>query len=309
VYAAAWFSPAAGEPAPLIGRPVDNTRAYVLDGWLCPVPAGVEGELYIGGAQIARGYLNRAALTAERFVADPFAGDGSRLYRTGDVVKWTPGGQLAFVGRADDQVKIRGFRIEPGDVEAVLAAHPQVSQAAVIAREDTPGDKRLTAYIVPAGDTAQQTAADDSSELASAVRAFAAERLPEYMLPSAIAVLEALPRTANGKLDRRALPAPEYTARPSSRGPSTPAEETLCRLFAEILRLPQVGVDDNFFELGGHSLLAIRLISRVRSVLGAELEIRSVFEAPTVAQLVSKLADPKKPRPALRPRRETEELS
>ncbi|MFD0690812.1 non-ribosomal peptide synthetase, partial [Actinomadura fibrosa] len=289
-----------GDAVP-IGRPVANTRLYVLDESLSVVSPGVAGELYVAGAGVARGYVNRAGLTAERFLADPLR-PGERMYRTGDRVRWNTAGELEFLGRADDQVKIRGFRIEPGEVEAVLTGHPAVAQAAVIAREDTPGDRRLVGYIVPAGGAVD----GDGEALASAVRQRCSGRLPEYMVPSAVVVLDALPLTTNGKLDRRALPAPEYRAG-RSRPPANEREELLCQVFAEVLRLDQVGVDDDFFVLGGHSLLATRLVSRIRTVLGAEVEIRTVFQSPTVAELARQVGDRKSSRPALRPMREQEE--
>ncbi|MEW5931717.1 MAG: amino acid adenylation domain-containing protein, partial [Gemmatimonadota bacterium] len=266
-----------------IGRPVGNVRVYLLDAQGVPTPVGVPGELYVAGAGVARGYLGRPELTAEKFVPDPFSGEaGARMYRSGDRVRRRADGELEYVGRVDQQVKVRGFRIEPGEIEAVLERHPGVRAAAVAVREDAPGAPRLVGYVVP-----ESGATPSTSEL----RRHLAERLPEYMVPGAIAVLEALPLSPNGKVDRRALPAPETAAGAGDDfvAPRTPAEEILAGIWAEVLRLETVGAHDNFFEIGGHSLLATRVVSRIRETFGAEVPLRAVFEAPTLSGLAERV--------------------
>ncbi|MET9963049.1 amino acid adenylation domain-containing protein [Streptomyces sp. NPDC006326] len=264
-----------------IGGPIANTRVYLLDERLRPVPAGVAGEIYIGGEGVARGYADRPGLTAERFVADPYGPPGTRVYRSGDLARRLPGGELEFLGRADHQVKIRGIRIEPGEIESVLSRHPSVAQVAVVARDDRPGGKYLVAYAVPAAEHGW-----DPEEL----RRHAEEFLLKAMVPTAFVAVDAFPLSPNGKLDRRALPAPALDAELTGRAPRTALEHALCGLFGEVLDRPWNSIDDNFFAFGGHSLLATRLISRIRSELGAELPIRTVFEAPTVAAVAEALA-------------------
>ncbi|MFD7202820.1 amino acid adenylation domain-containing protein [Streptomyces sp. NPDC059893] len=263
-----------------VGGPLTHTRVHVLDAHLNPVPAGVTGEVYLAGIGVGRGYLGRAGLTASRFVADPFGGPGERMYRSGDLARRRADGTLDFVSRVDGQVKLRGFRIEPGEIEEVLAEHPAVARAAVIVREDQPGDHRLTAYVVPAQD-ASDPAPDE-------LRTHVATRLPDYMVPAAYVVLDALPLRGNGKLNRDLLPRPEISTATGGRAPRSPREEVMCELFAEVLGVSHVSIDDDFFQLGGHSLLAARLISRVRTALGLELSMVSFFEAPTVAGLAER---------------------
>jgi amino acid adenylation domain-containing protein len=262
-----------------IGTPVPGAAFFVLDKWLRPVAPGVIGELYVAGAGIASGYLRRGGLTASRFVACPFA-PGTRMYRTGDLVRWGVDGQLQYLGRFDEQVKIRGYRIELGDIQTALSDLDGVGQAVVIAREDRPGDKRLVGYV-----TESVTGSLDSAM----VRTQLAERLPGYMVPAAIMVLEALPLTVNGKLDRRALPAPEYVEADRYRAPGTPTEEIVAGIYARVLGLERVGVDDSFFDLGGDSLSAMRLIAGVNSSLDVELAVRTIFDAPTVAGLAQQV--------------------
>ena len=263
-----------------IGRPVSNTQTYLLNKDHLPVPIGLPGELFIGGGGVARGYLNRPDLTAEKFIADPLGGEaGSRLYRTGDLARYRYDGEIEFLGRIDHQVKIRGHRIEPGEIEAALRSHGRVEDALVLSREDTPGDQRLIAYVVSAADLATQI---------EELRGFLRKLLPEQMIPSAFISLDSLPRTPNGKVDRAALLAPDRT-RPCLDtlliGPSTAIQETLVKIFEQVLEIDRVGIHDDFFTLGGHSLLATRVISKLREAFQVEVGLQQLFDRPTVALL------------------------
>ena len=262
-----------------IGKPIANTRLYILDATGQQVPAGVAAELYIGGAGVGRGYLQRPDLTAERFVPDAYSGEaGARLYRTGDVARYRSDGVIEYLGRIDEQVKVRGYRVELGEIEAVLSAHEQVSEAVVIAHEES-GEKRLVAYVVGEAETAE-------------LKGYLQERLPEYMIPSAWMNLDTLPLTTNGKVDRRALPNPGATTRIEAEdtyvAPRTPAEARLASIWSEVLKVEKIGIHDNFFALGGHSLLATLVASRIRDLFRVELPLRYVFEYPTVNALAAK---------------------
>ncbi|GGT07948.1 amino acid adenylation domain-containing protein [Nonomuraea spiralis] len=258
-----------------VGRAMRDVRLYVLDDRLSPVPGDLEGELYIAGRGVARGYFGRPDLTAERFVADPFGEPGERMYRTGDLVRRNDDGQIEFIGRAGDQVKILGFRVELGEVEAVLGAYPGLAHVAVVAGQSAQGDRRLVAYVVPAGDAPDP----------AALRAHVKTSLPDYMVPTAFVVLDALPLTANGKVDRAALPDPDTEPGSAYRAPLNPRQEVLCTVFAEVFGVERVGIDDSIFDLDVQSLLAMRLVSRIRAALGVNLTIRDLFDAASVAGL------------------------
>lgn len=262
-----------------IGRPIANTQLYILDENLQLVPPGVMGELYIGGVGVARGYLNRPELTAERFLDDPFSAvPGARLYKSGDLARYRPDGILEFFGRADDQVKIHGYRIELGEIEAALSAHLDVKSCAVLAREDEPGAKRLVAYLVVKSSREPAT---------SELRAFLNESLPEYMVPAQFVVLDTLPLTSNGKIDRKALPAPsgETVAEGKGGPPRTQTQKKIADIWHSLLRIEGIGIEDDFFDLGGHSLAATALMQKLRTTFGVELKLASLFDSPTVAGL------------------------
>jgi amino acid adenylation domain-containing protein len=292
VWDATWYDPRREAPrngrVP-IGRPIANVQAYILDGRLEPVPAGIPGELHIGGAGLARGYVRDPGLTAAKFVPNPFAGDaGARLYKTGDLARYRPDGNIEFLGRIDQQVKLRGFRVELGEIETVLGELPSVQAAAVVLREDVPGEPRLVAYVVRDANAAE----DDG--LAVAARRFLRQRLPEYLVPTAFVTLAELPRTPTGKLDRRALPPPDRALSLLARtyvAPRSPVEAEVADIWAELLGVERVGMYDSFFDLGGHSLLGIRALSRVTDAFQVEIPFRAIFETPTVADLAALIAE------------------
>jgi len=266
-----------------IGRPVANTQLYILDSQLQLVPVGVAGELHIGGVQVARGYLNRPELTAEKFIANPFDKSSlNPLYKTGDLARYLPDGNIEYLGRIDSQVKIRGFRIEQGEIEAALLQHPQVLETAVIARAEKSGEKRLVAYVVATPD----------KPAPSSLRRFLKQKLPEYMIPAAFVILESLPVTANGKLNRRALPAPDlssFTGESQFVAPRDDLEQQLAQIWSEVLNLNPVGVRDNFFELGGHSLLALNLMAKIQKLFSKSLPLATLFASPTIEDLANEL--------------------
>nr|WP_240955654.1 amino acid adenylation domain-containing protein [Micromonospora sp. HNM0581] len=265
-------------PRSTIGRPLPNTRILVLDEHLNRVPVGVQGELYLSGANLGRGYAGQAARTAERFVANPYGAPGERMYRSGDLARWTAEGFLIFGGRSDDQVKLRGFRIELGEIQRRIQEHPQVGEAAVVLREDQPGEKRIVAYVVGEAGGAE-------------LRPWLEARLPEYMVPSAFVTLDALPLTRNAKLDRAALPEPDFAPLATGRQPVTKVEQQVAALFAEVLKVDAITLDDNFFDMGGHSLLATRLVNRIRGVLRKDIDLMALFDVPTVSGVVANLTD------------------
>ena len=269
----------------LVGRPIANTRIYILDRYMQPTPIGVPGELCIGGAGVARGYLNRPELTEEKFIADPFSEEpGARLYRTGDLARYLADGNIELLGRIDHQVKVRGFRIELGEIEAVLREHPALRDAVVLAREDVPGEKRLVGYVVAA----------DLPPTTGELRSFLQNKLPDYMIPGVFVYLQALPLTTNGKVDRRALPAPD-TARPGLESvfvaPESGIEKTLAEIWRGVLGVEQVGIHDNFFDLGGHSLLLAKVHSQVRTALGREVAMIDLFRYSTISALAKYLSN------------------
>jgi amino acid adenylation domain-containing protein len=311
-----------GSTPSVIGRPLPDLQVYLLDKYLQPVPVGVPGEMYVGGAGVTRGYLNRPELTTERFISSPFdpplpplikggtqavatlnqggTQGGAKFYKTGDLARYLPNGELEYLGRIDNQVKIRGFRIELGEIEALLASHPQIWETVVLVWDDTRGDKRLVAYIVPQ---------PEITVIIDEIRQFLTAKLPGYMVPNAFVILEALPLTANGKIDRRALPPPESSSEASDKyvAPRTPMEEILATIWSEVLKVQKVGINDNFFELGGHSLLATQLVAQIRDRLKIELPLRQLFNSATLAELAQGIEQFKQEKspivPAILPRR------
>jgi amino acid adenylation domain-containing protein len=304
---------------PLIGRPISNTQIYILDNYMNLVPVGVGGEIYIGGVGLARGYLNRPDLTADRFIPNPFFSEEDlaaleqgqdiskslRLYRTGDLARYLPDGNIEFLGRIDEQVKIRGFRIELGEIEATLLKHTDVAQCVIVTREDDPGQKYLVVYIVPreklkdsftldqsftasSGETFSTLSGEDLPNFIDSLRTHLEISLPDYMIPRFFVMLNQIPLTPNGKIDRKSLPAPDPSLRQVGStyvAPSTTLEQELASIWADVLRLDQVGIHDNFFKIGGHSLLATQVISRIRNTYGVDLPLRTIFNHPTIAQL------------------------
>ncbi|AFZ57857.1 non-ribosomal peptide synthetase [Anabaena cylindrica] len=266
---------------PVIGRPIANVKTYILDEYLQPVPINIPGELHIGGAGLARGYVNAKELTQKKFISNPFdQAAESRLYKTGDLARYLPNGEIEYLGRIDNQVKIRGFRIELGEIEAVLNQHPNLKAAKVITREDIPGDKRLVAYII------SKSNQNSPSEISHQLREYLKQKLPDYMIPSAFVVLESFPLTTNGKIDCRSLPAPNFADSGSNYvAPRTPTEEIIAHIWSQVLKIETIGIDDNFFELGGHSLLATQVISRIRQSFNLEIPLYLLFEFPTIAQI------------------------
>jgi acyl carrier protein len=268
-----------------IGRPISNTQIYVLDALLQPVGINVAGELHIGGVSLARGYGQRAELTAEKFVPDPLSGvAGARLYKTGDLARYRPGGELEYLGRMDQQVKLRGYRIELQEIEEALRRHAGIGEAIVLLHEDVPGSKRLVGYYV-AGSQGETPRVEE-------LRLFLREKLPEYMVPATLIGIDELPLTPSGKVDRRALPAPEQTAEYSEKSliaPRTPTEERLAEIWKQLLSRDEISINQNFFDLGGHSLLATQVMSRIREAFKIELPLRFIFELPTISSLAAKI--------------------
>jgi acyl carrier protein len=262
-----------------IGKPISNTKIYILDQYLQPLPIGITGEIYIGGIGVARGYLNQPELTAEKFINNPF--DSGKLYKTGDLAKYLPDGNIEFIGRIDEQVKIRGFRIELGEIEKNLLQHPNIKETVVIALENEQKYKYLVAYFVT-----------NKSIKITEIRDYLAQKLPDYMIPSAFVFLDKFPLTPNGKIDKKALPKPDFDTYRENEfiAPRNEIEMKLAQIWQEVLNIENIGINDNFFSLGGHSLLATQIVSRIRTNLGVELPLRNLFEYPTIAQLGDRLS-------------------